>query len=119
MKVRLQAKRRLTFLVKNAKLNRWFQRMVDQALQLTPEEIEEQQRLSQVRWNDLWADIQRKQAIRQLVEEPAEPLQAPKKYTVAKRSTGEVVAVYDDLGDAEEHILKAARQKKATLVLAD
>lgn len=118
MKVRIQAKRRIERAFCLANLHLKWRRIIDKALTPTPEEVAEQRRLDNVRWDELWADITKKQAQRSLVEEaPEEPAQAPKRYTVAKRSTGEIVAVYDDLGDAEEAILKAHRQKKATLVL--
>jgi hypothetical protein len=119
MKVRIQAKRRTQWIIQLVKMNIRWQRIIDKALTLTPEEQAEADARRAASFDALWADIQQKQAVRQLVEEPAEPLQAPRVYTVAKRSTGEVVGTYEDLGDAEEAVLKAHRQKKAALVITN
>ena len=42
---------------------------------------------------------------------------APKKFVVAKKTTGEIVGEFDVLADAEAVILKARRAKKQALVL--
>jgi hypothetical protein len=117
MKVRIQAKRRTQWIIQLVKMNIRWQRIIDKALTL--EEQAEADARRAASFDALWADIQQKQAVRQLVEEPAEPLQSPRTYTVAKRSTGEVVGTYEDLGDAEEVVLKAQRNKKAALVITN
>ncbi len=119
MKVRIQAKCRTARQLANAKLILRWKRIIDRAMTPTPEEEAEHKALMAAQFDKLWADINKNQAVRQLVEEPAEPLEAPRTYTVAKRSTGEVVGTYDDLGDAEEAVLRAQRNKKAALVITN
>ncbi len=107
-------------------VNAYWQRVIDTAMEkamaFTPAELAEQA----ARNAAFWADLEKSMAKRQLVEEPAADPDAAVKdeflgtklYTVAKKSTGEIVATGLDLGDAEEMILKAHKNKKAALVLA-
>lgn len=63
-----------------------------------------------------WAELERKQAVRQLVE--TDPVEAAKiEYVVAKKSTGEVVGTFDLEEDALAMIEKARKAKKASLVM--
>jgi len=69
---------------------------------------------------DIWAQLERNQAVRQLVE--PDPVEAAKiEYVVAKARTGEVVGTFDLREDALALVKKHDRQKKAklTLVLTD
>lgn len=63
-----------------------------------------------------WAEVERKQAVRVLVE--PDPVEAAKiEYVVAKKSTGEVVGTFDLEEDALAMIEKARKAKKASLVM--
>ncbi len=107
-------------------VNAYWQRVIDTAMEkamaFTPAELAEQA----ARNAAFWADLEKSMAKRQLVEEPAvdpdaavkDEFLGTKLYTVAKKSTGEIVATDLELGDAEEMILKAHKNKKAALVLA-
>lgn len=116
-------------------VNAYWQRVIDSAMEkamaFTPAELAEQA----ARWDNLWKDLEKNMAKRQLVEDgfrgPDEFLEhdvdaaakdeflgTKKLYTVAKKSTGEIVARDLELDDAEEMILKAHKNKKAALVLA-
>ena len=123
MKVRIQGKRRIAFLGIWASQQLHWQRIIDKLLTPTPEEVAESKARQAQAFDALWADINAKQAVRQLVEpfipESGEVLRAQTTFTVAKKSTGEIVGTYDDLADAEEAVLKAHRQKKAALVITN
>lgn len=96
--------------------NAYWQTVIDRALELTPEERAASLIKQSEAFDRLWADINAKQAVRQLVEpDPIE--EASVEYVVAKVSTGEVVGTFDVKEDAEALIAKHARQKKAKLVL--
>lgn len=123
MKVRIQGKRRIAFLGIWASQQLHWQRIIDKLLTLSPEEEAAMRARQSEQFDALWADISAKQAQRQLVEpfipEPGVVLHAQTTFTVAKKSTGEIVGTYDDLADAEEAVLKAQRQKKAALVITN
>lgn len=124
MKVRIQGKRRIAFLGILASQQLHWQRIIDKLLTLSPEEEAAMRARQSEQFDALWADISAKQAQRQLVEEafipePGVVLHAQTTFTVAKKSTGEIVGTYDDLADAEEAVLKAQRQKKAALVITN
>jgi len=94
----------------------YWQRRIDLALTETPEEAAARQAQQAVWFDELWADITKKQAVRQLVE--PDPVEAAKvEYVVAKKSTGEVVATFDVEEDALAMIEKAKKAKKASLIL--
>ncbi len=110
-------------------VNAYWQRVIDtameKALAFTPEELAEQA----ARNAAFWAELEKSMAQRQLVEEPAADVdafaeanklfEAPEpRYSVAKKSTGEIVATGLDIGAAEAMIQKAKSGKKAALVLA-
>lgn len=119
-------------------VNAYWQRVIDGAMKLTPQEEAEAKARDAARWDDLWKDLEKNMAKRTLVEpfipEPgvvlhAEDVDAAVKdeflgiapeprYTVCKKSTGEIVATDLDLGAAEAMIQKAKAGKKAALVIA-
>lgn len=118
-------------------------RYVERLLGLTPQEQSEQDRRQAEFWEEIQSILNKatprviqdanKQAVALTLSELVEPaaeeptgisylnekdqVVAPKKYVVAKKTTGEIVGEFDVLSDAEEVIAKARRAKKQALVL--
>ena len=102
----------------------FWQRRIDLALTETPEEKAARDAKQAAWFDNLWADITAKQAVRQLVEPEVVVIDdlaaveaAAVEYVVAKVSTGEVVGTFDLKEDALALIDKHVRGKKAKLML--